>query len=382
MNMNGYNLVKRTEFNEISIYYDILNSHEEIVSIIDSMPLWVLLLNENRQAVYFNQKLSSDINAKSPQDIIGKRPGEILQCQNSALNEAGCGNSVFCQYCGAVTAIVNSYNGGTQIEECRIIRSAEGLKQALDLEVTVSTINLKDHEYTLFIIQDISDKKRRHYLERIFLHDLVNTAYAIKSSADLMLTENDVLVKEEMVRILIPAANQLLEEISAQRQILQAEQDEWEPVKKEYFSTILMKDCVDIATNYMNKNKANIIIDTDSESFKINTEITLLKRVLINMLKNAIEATDDMDSIRISSRIIDEGIVQFSVNNKSYISDDIRYQLFQRSYTTKGKGRGIGTYSMKLLTEHYLGGKITVESSIEKGTTFFVTIPVNLKISS
>jgi sensor histidine kinase regulating citrate/malate metabolism len=55
-------------------------------------------------------------------------------------------------------------------------------------------------------------------------------------------------------------------------------------------------------------------------------------------------------------------------------------QIFQRSFSTKGSGRGIGTYSMKLLTEQYLGGEILVESSQENGTTFTVVIPLKTDI--
>jgi signal transduction histidine kinase len=50
--------------------------------------------------------------------------------------------------------------------------------------------------------------------------------------------------------------------------------------------------------------------------------------------------------------------------------------MFQRSFTTKeGGGRGIGAYSVKLLTERYLGGWVTFSSSREVGTTFTVTLP-------
>ena len=36
--------------------------------------------------------------------------------------------------------------------------------------------------------------------------------------------------------------------------------------------------------------------------------------------------------------------------------DEVKAQIFERSFSTKGRGRGIGTYSIKLLTERYLEG--------------------------
>ncbi len=56
------------------------------------------------------------------------------------------------------------------------------------------------------------------------------------------------------------------------------------------------------------------------------------------------------------------------------MADDVRLQIFQRSFSTKGGGRGIGTYSMKLLTEKYLHGEIHFTSTNPKGTTFYIEI--------
>ncbi|HAL86389.1 MAG TPA: histidine kinase, partial [Deferribacteraceae bacterium] len=44
-----------------------------------------------------------------------------------------------------------------------------------------------------------------------------------------------------------------------------------------------------------------------------------------------------------------------------------------------GKGRGLGTYSIKLLTENYLKGKVRFETRRESGTTFFIKIPFSYK---
>ncbi len=53
----------------------------------------------------------------------------------------------------------------------------------------------------------------------------------------------------------------------------------------------------------------------------------------------------------------------------------VQLQLFQRSFTTKGLGRGIGTYSIRLLTERYLGGKVSFTSTPAAGTRFELSFP-------
>ncbi len=54
----------------------------------------------------------------------------------------------------------------------------------------------------------------------------------------------------------------------------------------------------------------------------------------------------------------------------------VRQQVFQRSFSTKGgKGRGIGTYSARLLAERYLGGRLTFSSTADAGTSFVLELP-------
>jgi signal transduction histidine kinase len=57
---------------------------------------------------------------------------------------------------------------------------------------------------------------------------------------------------------------------------------------------------------------------------------------------------------------------------------EIQLQIFQRSFSTKGPGRGLGAYSIKLLTEQYLQGSVTFSTSPKKGTTFIASYPLKL----
>ena len=50
--------------------------------------------------------------------------------------------------------------------------------------------------------------------------------------------------------------------------------------------------------------------------------------------------------------------------------------IFSRTFSTKGFGRGIGTYSVKLFTEQYLKGKVEFVSESGIGTVFTLVLPV------
>lgn len=64
------------------------------------------------------------------------------------------------------------------------------------------------------------------------------------------------------------------------------------------------------------------------------------------------------------------------IKNSASMSDEVRHQIFQRAFSTKGFGRGIGTYSVKLLTEKYLGGKVSFTTNQKEGTTFVIELPI------
>ena len=98
-------------------------------------------------------------------------------------------------------------------------------------------------------------------------------------------------------------------------------------------------------------------------------------RVLGNMLKNGLEATAQGQTVTMDC--LDQGQeVVFAVHNPAVIPEEVQLQVFQRSFSTKGQpGRGIGTYSMKLLGEQYLGGKVAFVSRSPEGTTFTLTLP-------
>ena len=98
-------------------------------------------------------------------------------------------------------------------------------------------------------------------------------------------------------------------------------------------------------------------------------------RVVGNMIINALEATPTGGSLTIGSRVKD-GYIEFWVHNIGYLTREMQSQIFQRSYSTKAANRGLGTYSMKLLSS-FLHGKVNFSSSKKDGITFSVLIPLS-----
>jgi sensor histidine kinase regulating citrate/malate metabolism len=92
------------------------------------------------------------------------------------------------------------------------------------------------------------------------------------------------------------------------------------------------------------------------------------------MIKNALEAEPIGGSVTVRSKI-KNGNFYLTVTNSVVIPDEMKLQIFQRSISTKGQGRGIGTYSMKLISGQYLKEIISFVSNNLEGMTFTLKMP-------
>jgi K+-sensing histidine kinase KdpD len=349
---------------------------EEYVSIIiNALPEIAAILNTDRQIVFSNDALMNFLGIIDKNGLLGLRPGEAVKCINSALMEAGCGTSENCRYCGAVNAIVESQKTNEKVtKECRITSIINDKHEFLDLKVTSTPFVFKDKNFSILSVDDISDVKRRTMLERIFFHDIINIAGGLKGFSELLKETPDPSELKNYINIVDRLSNELLEEILSQRALTNAENGELEPTFSNISSLDLLNDAITYLSVHSVAVKKKMQILEKSIDVRFKTDDILLKRVLINMLKNALEASEIDQTVNLNCTK-DNNYITFSVQNSKFMPRAVQLQVFQRSFSTKGSNRGLGTYSIKLLTERYLKGKVGFETSTENGTTFYVKIP-------
>jgi signal transduction histidine kinase len=114
----------------------------------------------------------------------------------------------------------------------------------------------------------------------------------------------------------------------------------------------------------------------EGEEVWVMGDRVVLRRVFLNMLKNAREASGPGDKVSVRIKE-DGGRVKIGIHNPAVMPPAVRSQVFQRSFSTKGSGRGLGTYSIKLFTTNYMNGNITFRSEKGFGTEFILDIPVS-----
>lgn len=365
----------RSPAEKIRRQYKALSRVQTLSEVIAAVPEFVLVLNKERQVVFANNALVRFLNTDSPGSLCGQRPGELFHCIHSGEMDSGCGTSSSCRTCGAVQAILETQKSNTSLtRECTIVTCSQGKELTYNFRIITTPFRIEGEQFVLFSLSDIGEQKRKGALERIFFHDILNTASSLKVYIDLIKRSSQQDAPLQFVNNLESIADSLIEDIQSQKMLASAENGTLEVQK----NLILSKDIVEeVIRRFVHDELAEgkvLEIAPFSESLSFISDEAILRRVLVNSIKNALEASGKEETITIGFHG-NSVEVKFTVHNHNYIDESVQANIFKRYYSTKGQNRGLGTYSMKLLTEAYLGGKASFRSSEEEGTTFTFVIP-------
>lgn len=344
-------------------------------AMLNTTPDVFMVLNENRQIIYANDALTELIGQPDRQVIYGQRVGEALSCAHADESTGGCGTTEFCSKCGAVQAMLTALKGLNDVQECRIsLKSGD----ALDLRVWAKPIHVKDQKFVMFAAQDITHEKRRQIMERIFFHDILNTAGLIMGVMELYDLRTEIgqtFDLNQYRELLTVASHRLVDEVEAQRLISSAEAHTLKLQQTKFDVQTFLTQIIETMRQIYHKKGIQVELKEGAKVI-MDSDTTLLGRVIVNLIKNAVEASEEGDTVTVAY-VADRQNIKFSVHNSTYMPRDVQLQIFKRSFSTKGDGRGLGTYSIKLLTEQYLSGTVWFETNKPYGTTFFVAYPLH-----
>ncbi len=347
--------------------------------LLNAVPISVVVLNADRDIIFSNMAFLDFTEQLGVTDHFGRKIGAVLQCVNAGRDGLECGSSKLCTLCGIKHAIERTkgdlLEGFSTVHECRILTKEEVDLRSLDLRVWSTVFTHGGETFTILYLMDVSDQKRRAVLEKIFFHDVLNLAGAVLGMAEVIEVRADE--DDHRPRMLLQISERLVEEIQAQRDLVAAERGDLEIQPK----TVQALDVISgLVGTYITHNVAkgkSLSVVSESEDVALHTDPVLLGRVLGNMLKNALEASYEGDAVRIGVCREDES-ARFWVVNDAYIPEELQAEMFKRSFSTKGDNRGLGTYSMKLLTEEYLHGSISFSSTLDSGTRFDIIVPQHI----
>ncbi len=146
----------------------------------------------------------------------------------------------------------------------------------------------------------------------------------------------------------------------------------------------LLADCISLTGTAAEQSNITIDVKSGADLIKNNNILIYgsydsLKQAFINIINNAIEASETRDVVSIEILHEDENENSFliiKINNKAKLTSETDVNnIFLPFYTTKSKGTGLGlTITKRIIEKHK--GTIEVFSDLKTGTTFTVKLPV------
>jgi signal transduction histidine kinase len=138
----------------------------------------------------------------------------------------------------------------------------------------------------------------------------------------------------------------------------------------------LLQEVRDLIENDCGTKRISLSVKIEGERVLIKGDRSRLKQVLINLVKNAIEAMEGGGELSLESRPRGEKVEITIADTGPGIPPEDLKRIFEAFYTTKPHGTGLGLGISKSIVEEHPGGSFSVESERGKGTRFKISLPV------
>ncbi len=130
----------------------------------------------------------------------------------------------------------------------------------------------------------------------------------------------------------------------------------------------LLQEVVSLARAWIKENGIDIRLDIAPQRVCVESNPSKLKQVLLNLIKNSIEALPEGGAITVTLKD-DEGKVLTTIADAGTgIPAEIKEKMFSPFFTTKKHGTGLGLCITKRIIEEHPGGTFAIESEEGKGT--------------
>jgi two-component system, chemotaxis family, CheB/CheR fusion protein len=205
-------------------------------------------------------------------------------------------------------------------------------------------------------------------------HDIRNPLQAITSDVYLAKTDLSEMPEGEAKEGIKESLEGVEKNVEYINKIVQDLQDYAKPSAPVAKETDLEVLCEEIIKKNSVPDKIRASCSVDENVKKIVADPELLRRILTNLVSNAVQAMPNGGELKFHAYKEDSNTVIEIKDTGVGIPDEIKSKLFTPLFTTKSKGQGFGLAVVKRLTEA-MSGTVSFESENGKGTKFIIRLP-------
>ena len=204
-------------------------------------------------------------------------------------------------------------------------------------------------------------------------HDLRNPLQAITSDLYLIRSDLSAELEDKEKAGLKESLDGIEENVEYINKIVGDLQDYARPLKPEAKEIDFDMLCKEVLKNGIPES-INVSCHVPEDAKETYFDPEMLKRILHNLVNNAVQAMPNGGKLEVRA-CQNEGEFVLTVHDTGLgIPDEVKPKLFQPLFTTKSRGQGFGLVVVKRIAEA-LGGSVSFESEVGKGTTFTVRLP-------
>lgn len=229
-------------------------------------------------------------------------------------------------------------------------------------------------------LKESNDTKDKFF--SIIGHDLKNPLFVIQSMSEILETEFDEITPEERLEFIRAIRESSKNAFSLLEDLLhwarcQTGRIDYNP-EPVHLKQLAAK-CISLLEAHAIKKNINLLNSVDATHILLADKF-MVETVIRNLTSNALKFTPEGGTVKINSKPVDD-FIQISVEDTGIgLSESDKQKLFRIDVKnseigrSKEKGTGLGLILCKEFVEKH-GGKIWVESELEKGSQFIFTIP-------
>jgi nitrogen fixation/metabolism regulation signal transduction histidine kinase len=259
----------------------------------------------------------------------------------------------------------------------------------LYLTIQATELRIRGTDVKLITLQNIQPELQKQELEawqnltRVLRHEIMNSITPISSLTSTLreILDHDMKKNNEHYELKEEGAEDLREGLSTIEnrskgliKFIDAYR-EYTSLPKPKIATVRLRDLIEHVAQLMKpelkKTQINFVHSCNSEYLTIQADLDMIEQVLINLLKNAIEALAETEkpTLELVGRYDENSVKIEVIDNGSGIIKEALEHIFVPFYTTKRTGSGIGlSLSRQIMQMH--NGSITVESEPDIKTIF------------
>ena len=210
-----------------------------------------------------------------------------------------------------------------------------------------------------------------------FSHEFKTPIVSIRGFArELQYGDLDDAQRQEYAKIIAEEADRLAKLSINVLELSKLENQQIVINKNEFFLDEQLRQCILLQESEWTKKEIELLLELDEVAFYGNEEI--LAHIWNNLIGNAIKFTPHGGTVRVFLTADDTSVTVRISDTGIGMSDEVKAHIFDRFYqgdpSHHNRGYGIGL-TMAARAATLCGGSITVESELQKGSTFTVTLP-------